>query len=70
MLEALLVMGLIDQRREKNLTWLHLSALAPDVFRGGPANLPASDDPLAGVPHARNRRRVKLISPPEDEGMM
>jgi hypothetical protein len=67
-IEALLVSGLIDQRREKNLTWLHLSALAPDVFRDGPANLPAPDDPLAGVPHARTRRRVKLLSPPEDEG--
>jgi len=68
-LEALLVMGLLDQRQEKNLTWLHLSALAPDVFRDGPANLPAPDDPLAGVPHARIRRRVKLLPAPEDEGM-
>ncbi len=59
-LDALLVAGLIDQRREKNLTWLHLGALAPDVFRGGPANLAAPDDPLAGVPHAKIRPRAQL----------
>jgi hypothetical protein len=67
-LEALSVTGLIDQRREKSLTWIHLGALAPDVFRGLAGTLPAPEDPLAGVPHARIRRRVKLLSPPEGDG--
>ena len=67
MLEALLAMGLIDQRREQNMTWLYLSALAPDVFRVGAGTLPAPDDPLAGVPQVKIRRRVRLLPSSENE---
>lgn len=66
MLEALMLMGLIDQRREENVTWLHLSALAPDFFRNKTGTLPAPDDPLAGVPHVKIRRRVRLLRSQQD----
>ena len=61
MLDALLLTGLVDLRREKNLTWLHVGALAPDVFRGRGGTLPAPDDPLAGVPQAKARSRTRLL---------
>ncbi len=67
MLDALFVTGLIDQFREQNMTWLRLGALAPNTFRSGHASLPKPDDPLAGVPHVKTRRRVRLLEPPEDE---
>lgn len=67
MLMALLVMGLIDQRREKSVTWLHLGALAPDVFRGGLGTLRAPEDPLAGVPQVKIRRRVPLLPMQEEK---
>src|SRR5437868_4710337 len=57
-LDALLVTGLVDQRREHGVTWLHLGALAPEVFRGRAGALPAPEDPLAGVPQVKIRRRV------------
>jgi hypothetical protein len=63
MLEALGVSGLIDQYREENMTWLRLGALAPNRFRSGQASLPKPDDPLAGVPHVKVRRRVRLLPP-------
>ncbi len=66
MLTALLVMGLIDQRREKSVTWIHLGALAPDVFRSRSGTLPAPEDPLAGVPQVNIRPRVRLL-PMQDE---
>ena len=66
MLEALLAGALIDLRREDDMTWLHLSALAPDVFRSGQASLPSPDDPLAGVPQVKIRRRVRLLRQRED----
>lgn len=61
MLTALLVMGLIDQRREKNMIWLHLGALAPDVFRSASGKLHAPEDPLAGVQQVKIRPRVRLL---------
>jgi hypothetical protein len=67
MLDALLVTGLVDQRREKSLTWLHLGALAPDVFRLK-AGTPPPEDPLAGVAHVKIRQHERLPSRPEDAG--
>jgi hypothetical protein len=67
-LEALFVMGLVDQRREESMTWLYLGALAPEVFRDRAGALPAPEDPLAGVPQVKIRRRVRLLRPPEDGG--
>ena len=67
MLEALLVMALIDQRREKSMTWLHLSALAPDAFRSKAGTLPAPEDPLAGVPQVKICPRVRLLRQLEDD---
>ncbi len=68
MLGALLTSGLVDQRREQDVTWLYLSALAPEVFRGQSGTLPAPDDPLAGMPQVKIRKRVRLLHPhPEDE---
>ncbi len=61
MIEALFVAGLIDQRREDDVTWRPLSALAPAVFRASADALPAPDDPLAGVPQVKIRRRVPLL---------
>jgi hypothetical protein len=65
-LDALLVSGLIDQRREQTVTWLYLGALAPDAFRCKAGTLPAPDDPLAGVPPVKIRRRVRLLRERED----
>ena len=65
-LDALLVSGLVDQRREKDVMWLYLGALAPDAFRARTATLPAPDDPLAGVRHAKIRPRVRLLRARED----
>ena len=67
MLEALLVAGLIDLRREEDITWLHLGALAPDVFRSGKTSLPSPEDPLAGVPQVKIRSRVPLLGQREDD---
>lgn len=64
-IEALLVMALVDQRREADMTWLYLGALAPEVFRGTAGTLPAPEDPLAGVPQVKIRRRVRLLPPGE-----
>ena len=61
MLEALLVTGLLDQRREDNLTWLHVGALAPEFFRIRSGMLPSPSDPLAGVPQVKIHRRVRLL---------
>ena len=66
MLEALLVTGLVDQRRQDSLIWLHVGALAPDTFRIRPCTLPAAEDPLAGVPQVKIRRRVPLLRQRED----
>jgi hypothetical protein len=66
MLDALLVTGLVDQRREDSLIWLHVGALAPDSFRIRPGTLPAPEDPLAGVPQVKIRRRVRLLRQRED----
>lgn len=68
MIEALLVSELIDQRREQSVTWISLGALAPEIFRGGPGTLPAPDDPLAGVPRVKIRRRVRLLRSTWDRG--
>ena len=67
MMEALLVSGFVDQRRVQDVTWLHLSALAPKVFRGQPGTLPAPQDPLAGVPQVKIRRRVRLLHPHRED---
>ncbi len=61
MLDALLVTGLVDQRCEDSLIWLQIGALAPDSFRIRPGTLPAPEDPLAGVPQVKIRRRVRLL---------
>ena len=66
-LDALLVMGLVEQRREQSVTWLHLAALAPEIFRSRAGTLPAPADPLAGVPQVKIRRRVRLLPSREDE---
>jgi hypothetical protein len=66
MLDALLVTGLIDQRRDEDITWLHLGALAPDVFRSKAGALPGPEDPLAGVPQVKIRRRAGLLPPAEE----
>ena len=66
MLEALLVTGLVDQRREDSLIWLHIGALAPAAFRANAGTLPAPEDPLAGVPQVKIRRRVRLLPQRED----
>ena len=62
-LDALLVTGLVDQRREETLLWLRIGALAPDYFRNKAGALPAPEDPLAGVPQVKIRRRVRLLPP-------
>lgn len=67
MLESLLVAELIDLRREEDMTWVHLSALAPDVFGGDRASLQSPDDPLAGVPQVKIRRQGRLLRA-RDEG--
>ena len=66
-LDALLVTGLVDQRREKSETWLYLGALAPAVFRSRAGALPAAEDPLAGVPQVKIHRRARLLPSREDE---
>ncbi len=66
MLEALLVTGLVDQRREDTQFWLHIGALAPDSFRIAPGALPAPEDPLAGVPQVKIHRRVRLLRQQEE----
>jgi hypothetical protein len=66
-LEMLMLMGLIDQRRDGGMTWLYLGALAPECFRDSTVTLPAPKDPLASVPYVKIRRRVRLLRPP-DEG--
>ena len=66
LLGALLVTALVDQRREGSLTWIHVGALAPDVFRSKKGALPAPEDPLASVPQVKIRRRVRLLPPQED----
>lgn len=66
MVEALLVTGLVDQRREDSLIWLHVGALAPDCFRIHAGTLPAPEDPLAGVPQVKLRRRVRLLEQREN----
>ncbi len=65
MLDALLVTALVDQRREDSLIWLHIGALAPAAFRANAGALPSPEDPLAGVPPVKIRRRVRLL--PERE---
>lgn len=62
-LGALLVTALVDQRRDESLTWLYVGALAPEEFRRKWGALPAPEDPLAGVPHVKIRRRVRLLEP-------
>ncbi|MEO6786632.1 MAG: hypothetical protein ABI318_10910, partial [Chthoniobacteraceae bacterium] len=66
MLDALMMSGLIEQHREKNMTWLRFGALAPAIFRSGPASLPTPDDPFAGMPHMKIRPRARLLHPPDD----
>ena len=66
LLGALLVTALVDQRRDESLTWIHVGALAPDPFRAKKNALPAPEDPLAGVPQVKIRRRVRLLPPRED----
>ena len=66
MLNTLMVTGLVDQRREDHLIWLHLGALAPDYFRDQSGALPPPDDPLAGIPQVNIRRRVRLLGEGED----
>lgn len=61
LIEALMMTSLVDQRRDKDMTWLHIGALAPEVFRSRHQTLPAPEDPLAGVPQVRIRRRVRLL---------
>ena len=65
-LGALLVTALVDQRRDESLTWIYVGALAPDPFRAKKNALPAPEDPLAGVPQVKIRRRVRLLPPRED----
>ena len=60
-LTALQVASLIEQRREHDVTWLQLSALAPEVFRGKSCALPASGDPLAGVQQVKVIPRARLL---------
>ena len=66
LLGALLVTALVDQRRDESLTWLYVGALAPDEFRSKKGALPSPEDPLAGVPQVKIRRRVRLLPPRED----
>lgn len=60
-IDGLLVTGLVDQRLEDSQVWLHIGALAPEVFRNKAQALHAPADPLAGVPQVRIRRRVRLL---------
>ena len=60
-LGALLMTSLVDQRRDESLTWLYVGALAPEEFRSKKTALPAPEDPLAGVPQVRIRRRARLL---------
>ena len=66
-LNALLLTCLVDQRKAEGEIWLYIGALAPDVFRSKTGALPAPEDPLAGVPQVKIRRRVRLLPPREDE---
>ena len=66
-LNALLLTCLVDQRQAEGEIWLHIGALAPDVFRKKATALPGPLDPLAGVPQVKIRRRVRLLPPREDE---
>ncbi len=67
MLEARMLAGLVDLRREDDMMWLRLSALAPVAFRGEATSLPSPDDPLAGVPQVKIRPRVRLLGPRRDD---
>ncbi|MEO6742496.1 MAG: hypothetical protein ABIP20_19815 [Chthoniobacteraceae bacterium] len=67
-IDSLLVTGLVDQRRDENRTWIHIGALAPEIFRSKSHALPAPEDPLAGVPQVKIRRRVRLLPPDGDGG--
>jgi len=66
MIEALLVSGLVDQRSEENAVWLYVGALAPDSFRLHGGALPPPEDPLAGIPHVKIRKRVRLLEQRKD----
>lgn len=66
-LNALLLTCLVDQRKAEGEIWLYIGALAPDVFRSKTGALPAPEDPLAGVPQVKIRRRVRLLPPREDD---
>ena len=60
-IEALMMTSLVDQRRDGDMTWLHISALAPEFFRSKGHALPAPEDPLAGMQQVKIRRRVRLL---------
>jgi hypothetical protein len=61
MLNALLVTGLIDLRRDRDLTWIYFGSLAPDEFRADRRSLQQAEDPLAGVPQAKVRHRIRAL---------
>ena len=65
--QGLQFIALVDQRREATLMWLHISALAPDLFRRKTGALPAPEDPLADVPQVKIRKRMRLLPPKGDE---
>ena len=67
-LDALSVSELVDQRREDGRMWLHVGALAPDIFRSKTGTLPAPDDPLAGVPQVKIRPQRRMLPASEDDG--
>jgi len=66
MVEALMRSGLIEQQKEKDMTWLRFGALAPVTFRSGPSLPPEQDDPLAEMPQVKIRTRTSLPDPQED----
>ncbi len=66
LLGALLVTAIVDQRRDESLTWLYVGALAPEEFRRKKTALPAPEDPLAGMPQVKIRRRVRMLPQGDD----
>lgn len=64
-LTGLSIANVVAQKRQQSLTWLHLSALAPDAFRGAHAIEESGEDRLASMRRVKQVERRRSLMPPE-----